>query len=144
MHDEHEAIQSLSYEQVLERARAISHEAEYWRAVLDDLAAINVEVGAIADQLANGTVATLSLTSMVDQRGLGFVSDTMTALGAAMQHTSSIQALSMRLLELAGGRAEALEPQTEALRVAAGVSSPVQCPLCGESSENCRCEPFAA
>lgn len=115
MHDEHEAIQSLSYEQVLERARAISHEAEYWRAVLDDLRAINDRVGLIAEALANGTVATLSLTTMVDPNGLGFVSDTMAALSAGMHQANEIQKVTMRMLELAGGRADALAPQMAAL-----------------------------
>jgi hypothetical protein len=121
MTDEHEVIAGLSPEQVVERAKALALEVEYWQQVLDDAKTMNGAVRHGTDAILESTTAALALATVVGVAGLELVE---TIIGGNRKALEALTTVSDRLngmLELADGRTKALEPVGAALLRAAGV-----------------------
>lgn len=121
MTDEHDVIAGLSPEQVVERAKALELEVEYWQQILDDASTMNAAVRDGAAAILESTTAALALVPIVGAIGLEQVE---TIIGGNRKALESLNTVGDRLngmLELADGRTKALEPVGAALLRAAGV-----------------------
>ena len=121
MTDELEVIAGLEPEQVVERAKALALEVEYWRQILDDAQAISGAVRDAAEVLLNSTATALALLPIIGESGLELAESTVAGNRQAL---AALKVVSVRLdgmLELADGRTKVLAPVGDALLRAAGV-----------------------
>lgn len=70
-------------------------------AAFEDVAVIHEQVGAVAAQVADSTVALLSLSPLIarDSRAVDFVADAMAANAAALAALLALQAAAGRVLD---------------------------------------------
>jgi len=122
MPDDHEAIEGLSGDQLAERAKALLLEAEYWQLVLDDCRSINDGLLEVSTQVIESTSALILIVGAVGPDQVALVDPVLRANRAAQDGLLTVAAGLERVLELAEGRAKAIEPVIAALRSAAGVN----------------------
>jgi hypothetical protein len=99
----------------IERARGIRFEADYWQATLTDLGGLNDQTVELAGDLANASVALLSLMSLTDDRANEFVRDGLTATNDALKKVGAMQESVLSILRLTDGRAKALRAELDSL-----------------------------
>lgn len=121
MEDELRIIEGLSSEQVVERAKALALETEYWRKVLDDGSRVNDAVLAGTTAVLEATVSVVSLAPLVSPEHLPIIEAILDQQRQALTALKEVTDALGDTLELADGRRKALQPVAIALRQAAGL-----------------------
>lgn len=121
MTDELDVVAGLLPEQVVERARALLLEAEYWRHMLEDLREVGAGARDVTTAILTSTESALELAALGHSAAIvpvgRIIAENRTALDALVQVAAGLD----RLAELAEGRQKSLEPVSDALMRAAGV-----------------------
>jgi len=121
MPDDHDAIEGLSGDQLVERAKALAFETDYWQQVLDDGAKINDGVLAASNAVLEATSTAISLTLSVPAATVPSLEAIVTEHRRALEALRSIGDALDGMLAIADGRRKELEPQVAAIRRAAGL-----------------------
>lgn len=122
MPDDHEPIKGLSGDQLVERAKELLLEVEYWQLVLDDCRTINDAALASTNSVIDSAAAAIGVVTMVGPHSLPAIQPVLDGHRAALDSLRTIGESLDRVVELATGRAKALEPVFGAMRSAAGVA----------------------
>lgn len=119
--DELEVVAALSPEQVVERARSLLLEAEYWRHTLEDLREVGVGARDVTTAILTSTESALELAVLGHSAAIvpvgRIIAENRKALDVLVQVAAGLE----RLAALAEGRQKSLEPVGDALLRAAGV-----------------------
>src|SRR5690348_16779518 len=98
---DHDAIEGLSGDQLVERAKALVLEAEYWQLVLDDCRSINDAVLAATNAVLDSTGAAITVAACLDPGTMESVQPVLEGNRAALNSLSTIGESLGRMLELA-------------------------------------------
>lgn len=121
MENELRIIEGLSLEQLLERAQALELEADYWRHLIDDGAAILDAVHVALTAVREATAACMILTAIVGPEALTHVETVIERQRRTLAQLEVIANTLDRVVDLADGRGKALAPVVRSLRIAAGL-----------------------
>lgn len=116
-----DVIRNLSGDQVVERAKALLLEVEYWRQVLADCTKVGGSLLDGSHAVVEATVAALTLTPLVDPLHLPLVASIVEQQRKALDALKAIGDTLDGTIDLADGRQKALEPVGRELRRAAGL-----------------------
>jgi hypothetical protein len=94
-----------------DQAHAVRDESSYWLEVIDEIGGLNKQAEALCSDIANATVALLSLISLTDNRANAFVRDGLDHTNAALARIMAMQDHFMAVLEVANRRHAALRAQ---------------------------------
>lgn len=121
MEDALRIIEQLEPEQIVERAKSLQLEVDYWRQVLDDCSAVNEQLCAATVATLESTSAALTLLPLTQPAALPLIESIVEQQRVAVNALKQIAATLDGTLDLANGRMRALEPVSDALCRAAGV-----------------------
>ena len=121
MENELRMIEQLEPEQVIERAKAVMLEIDYWRHVLDDSAKVNDGVLAATSAVLEALAPALVLLSLLPPERQQLIAAIVEQLRVAVEQLKAIGDANGDTVDLADGRCKALEPVGAAMRRAAGL-----------------------
>ena len=121
MTDELEVIAGLEPEQIVERAKALVLEAEYWRHVLGDCRTGAAALRGVVGAIINSTTSALALVLQLEPGLLVHAESVVAHNRRAMDEVEKVIDVLDGIVTLSDGRAKALAPVGDALRRAAGV-----------------------
>lgn len=90
---------------------SVAFEADYWRALLDDMGKLNTLIEEAAHQLADAVVPLLALSILTDNSGRNDGVKASEAVNATMKKLAAMQAPLGGMIEIARGRVTVLEEE---------------------------------